>query len=257
MLGLASPEESTEVKRMAALYPEVQEIIDSYQKTLEEYGKLQAFSPSPALKSRIMQSLHEEIREKPGNAVPIFTGNNTLLALRRWKRVAVAASIILVLSLILNGVYIGKYRKSVNRYTALVQSRTQIAAQNEIVEARLAVVEKKMQVLMNPAMKSVVMEGVDKHPGMTATVYWNPQSRETYLGTSNLPDPPSGKSYQLWAIVDGKPVDMGMYNPAIEKGLLAMKNVVPGKVQAFAITLEKQGGSPVPTMDQMYVIGKI
>jgi anti-sigma-K factor RskA len=27
--------------------------------------------------------------------------------------------------------------------------------------------------------------------------------------------------------------------------------------QAFAVTLEKEGGSPSPTMDQMYVMGKI
>lgn len=257
VLGLASQEESMEVKRMAAVYPEVQDAIDSYQKTLEDYGKLQAVSPPPALKSRIMQALHEEIKKDQSGTTPIFKGDNTLPALRRWKQIAAAASILLVVSLVLNGIYIGKYRKSVTRYTLLVQSQRQIAAQNEIVEARLAVVEKKMQVLMNPAMKPVVMEGVNKHPGMTAIVYWDPQSRQTYLGTSNLPDPPSGKAYQLWAIVDGKPVDMGMYNPAKGKGLLSMKNVIPGQVQAFAITLEKQGGSPTPTMDQMYVMGKI
>jgi len=30
-----------------------------------------------------------------------------------------------------------------------------------------------------------------------------------------------------------------------------------GRAEAFAITLEKTGGSPTPTMDQMYVIAKI
>jgi anti-sigma-K factor RskA len=30
-----------------------------------------------------------------------------------------------------------------------------------------------------------------------------------------------------------------------------------GNVDAFAITLEKAGGSPTPTMDQMVVIGKM
>lgn len=246
-----------EVRRMAALHPEVQEAIDSYQKTLEDYGKLHAVATPPALKDRIVQALQEEIKKETEGGASIFREKKALPALRRWKWIAAAASILLVVSLILNGIYIGKYRKSVNRYTALVQSQRQIAAQNEVVETRLAVVEKKMQVLMDPAMKPVVMEGVNKHPGMTATVYWDPQSRQTYLGTSNLPDPPSGKAYQLWAIVDGKPVDMGMYNPAKEKGLLSMKNVISGKVQAFAITLEKQGGSSIPTMDQMYVMGKI
>lgn len=257
ILGLASAEESMEVKRMAAMHPEVQQAIDAYQKTLGNYGKLQAVSPPSVLKGRIMQALHEEINKKPTSATPVYKEKKTLPAQNRWKQIAVAASILLVISLILNGIYIGKYRKSVNSYTALLESQRQLASQNKIVETRLAVVEKNMQVLMNPAMKPVVMEGVNKHTGMTATVYWDPQSRQAYLGTSNLPDPPSGKAYQLWAIVDGKPVDMGMYNPAEQKEFLSMKNVIPGKVQAFAITLEKQAGSVTPTMDQMYVMGKI
>jgi anti-sigma-K factor RskA len=110
---------------------------------------------------------------------------------------------------------------------------------------------------MDPSMKPVLMEGVVAHPGMLATVYWDPRSRHAYLGNTNLPAPPSGKSYQLWAIVNGKPVSMGMYNPSNEKGLKAMENVQPGTVQAFAITLERQEGSPTPTMSQMFVIAKI
>jgi anti-sigma-K factor RskA len=30
-----------------------------------------------------------------------------------------------------------------------------------------------------------------------------------------------------------------------------------GSAQAFAITLEKAGGSPTPTMDEMYVMAKV
>ncbi|WP_225974287.1 anti-sigma factor [Arachidicoccus ginsenosidivorans] len=36
-----------------------------------------------------------------------------------------------------------------------------------------------------------------------------------------------------------------------------MKKVSAGQVQAFAITLEKAGGNPTPTMDQMYVMGGV
>jgi anti-sigma-K factor RskA len=138
-----------------------------------------------------------------------------------------------------------------------VQSQQLLVTRNQTIETRLEKVENDMQVLLNPGMRPVVMDGGDKHPGMMATVYWDPHNRNTYLGTTNLPVPPAGMAYQLWAIVDGKPVNMGMYNPATEKGPLAMKDVAAGQVQAFAITLEKQGGSSTPTMDQMYVIGKI
>ena len=76
------------------------------------------------------------------------------------------------------------------------------------------------------------------------------------LDVQNLPAAPTGKQYQLWTIVDGKPVDMGMLDPEFSNRLLRMKSSSPNAV-AFAITLEKAGGSPSPTMDEMYVMGKV
>jgi hypothetical protein len=60
-----------------------------------------------------------------------------------------------------------------------------------------------------------------------------------YLSSVKLPVAPEGKQYQLWAIVDGKPVDAGLLdNPeTFEK----MKSL--GNAQAFAISLEAKGGS--------------
>jgi anti-sigma-K factor RskA len=64
---------------------------------------------------------------------------------------------------------------------------------------------------------------------------------------------PPGKQYQLWAIVDGKPVDAGMVGDC--EGLCKMK--VINRAEAFAITLEKEGGSSAPTLTAMYVMGKV
>jgi len=36
--------------------------------------------------------------------------------------------------------------------------------------------------------------------------------------------------------------------------VVKMKNIP--RAQAFAVTLEKRGGSAAPTMDQMYMMGK-
>ncbi len=42
-----------------------------------------------------------------------------------------------------------------------------------------------------------------------ATVYWNTVSKDVYVLQNSMPKAPSGKQYQLWAIVNGKPVDAG------------------------------------------------
>ena len=95
---------------------------------------------------------------------------------------------------------------------------------------------------------------MEKYFNLFAEVFWN-ENNQVFLNPKNLPAAPTGKQYQLWAIVDGKPVDMGMYDPNNKSLVQEMKTV--SKPQAFAITLEKEGGSPTPTMEEMYVMGPI
>ena len=75
---------------------------------------------------------------------------------------------------------------------------------------------------------------------------------------NNLPAPTSGKQYQLWAILNGQPVDLGVIPNDIfvqkKALLLTMKNTIGA--QAFAITLEKMGGNPTPE-GQMYTLGNL
>jgi anti-sigma-K factor RskA len=102
----------------------------------------------------------------------------------------------------------------------------------------------------------VVLKGTPHAPDALAKIYWMKTTGDVYVDPSNLPAVPSGKQYQLWAIVDGKPVDAGMIST--QKGIYHIQKMKSfGRAEAFAITLEKAGGSPTPSMDQMFVISKI
>jgi anti-sigma-K factor RskA len=89
-----------------------------------------------------------------------------------------------------------------------------------------------------------------------ATIVWNPKNKEVYLAVNQLIEPPSGKQYQLWAIVDNQPVDLGVFDPDMKSyEMIRMKDVE--NASAFAVTLEKEGGSPVPTMEAMWLMGGV
>ncbi|MCL1034924.1 anti-sigma factor [Elizabethkingia anophelis] len=60
-----------------------------------------------------------------------------------------------------------------------------------------------------------------------------------------------GMQYQLWTIADGKPVNAVMYTEEKDSKIALSK--IP-KAQAFAITLEKENRSEIPTMENMYVM---
>jgi len=85
-----------------------------------------------------------------------------------------------------------------------------------------------------------------------AQVIWNTKTHEVFVAGVSLPAPPSGKQYQLWAIVDGKPVDAGVMH---EIKNVAQKMKTFDRADAFAISIEKEGGNPTPT--EVYMMGKV
>ena len=172
-----------------------------------------------------------------------------------WKYFAAAAIILLVGSTALNFYFFNQYRKYNTEYTNLLAAQTEMANNFKGLQAKAENYATAMAMLKDTNMAVVKMKGVDQHPNSAATVYWDKRSKDVYLVINNLPKPPPGKQYQLWAMVDGKPVDAGLLKWNEANPLAQMKNIPA--VQAFAITLENEGGTTIPNMDAMYVIGKI
>ena len=104
--------------------------------------------------------------------------------------------------------------------------------------------------------KPVTLKGTPNHPNALATIYFDTESNEAYLMVNNMPAAPSDKQYQLWAIIDGKPVDAGVFNSSGDTSRLQKMGRFEN-AQAFAVTVERVGGSPTPSMETMVVIGSI
>ncbi|HEY4654886.1 MAG TPA: anti-sigma factor, partial [Cyclobacteriaceae bacterium] len=60
--------------------------------------------------------------------------------------------------------------------------------------------------------------------------------------------------YQLWGIVDGKPVDAGVFDSDAD-GLIPMQRI--RGASAFAVTIEPRGGNQQPTLSTLQVIGNV
>ena len=259
ILGLASPEEAGILECVMKNNAEVKAAFEEAQKTLEMFATAQAVTPPNDLKSKIWDKIQLEkkvVNEKP--VVPInhvepkveiqqsepeirIEKNNS------WKNYVVAASVLFLVS-IAGNIYWMNSQKEIKNEIAVLKSEKQshdLAMQN---------LEQKLQVTSNPNMLKIVLAGVEKHPESNAVVYWDKTSKDVYLTSNSLPKAPEGMQYQLWAIADGKPVSAGMYSDE-KDAKIALANIP--NAQAFAITLEKEGGSTVPTMENMYVMGGV
>ncbi len=289
VLGIASDEEVRELESLSIQYPEINAAAEEYRKALEQFSELHAVTPPPGLKEQIWSALEQEnatekstMLEQPGatsdnpsfpfgegkmvsNPRPLEPQSNArhddhvvpfTPAPAKTKVAPFAAAIVLLIgSLIFNFVFWNRSRSVETEMASMKTQQEKMLADNLDFKQRLALAQQRFQLLLDPAVKTVVLAGVGNHTANSAMILWDSRSKEVYLSLKNMPPPPDGKQYQLWAIVDGKPVDAGVYALQQQEAMQKMK-VIP-VAQMFAITLEKAGGSPSPTLDEMYVAGKV
>lgn len=254
ILGLASSEEAGILECVMKNNAEVKAAVEEAQQTLESLATVQAVAPPEDLKSKIWNKIQQEqMAEEIKPAIPAdipsakpqeeirIQGNSN------WKAFAVAASILFLVSVAGNLFWMNS--RSVTR-----DELAKLQTEKKNQDLALQKMNEKMAMVSNPDMKMVMLKGVEKHTDAKAMVFWNTKTKEVYLNAGSLPKAPEGMQYQLWAITDGKPVSAGMYTEN-KDSKIALANIPDA--QAFAITLEKQGGSPTPTMENMYVMGGV
>lgn len=247
VLGLATEAERQDFEAACRQYPEVLQARLEFEQALEKQLLQDAVPLPAALKKKVTDSLHEleapvETFSKP-HAVPV----------RRmgfWKILA-AASVAALIGALVWAIRLNEENKTLQQQNLSLHENAEDAA------AQLTQLKEDAQRLQSRDMKLAVMQGTANAPGSFANVYWDTTTKNTYLLINNMPKPASDKQYQLWALLDGKPTDLGVINQTVwqEKLLVKMKNVQ--NAEAFAITLEPRGGSPAPTMSAMYVVGKL
>ncbi|MFK7773533.1 MAG: anti-sigma factor, partial [Saprospiraceae bacterium] len=105
--------------------------------------------------------------------------------------------------------------------------------------------------LKDPNTTHIHLRGEDN---TLAIAYWNENENNAYLKLENLPPPPVGKTYQIWADIDNKMVDMGIINYD-DKKMISIPHMA--NAASLNITLEKEGGSDHPDVSQLKVSGVI
>lgn len=248
MLGTLSTEEAQEVERMAGRHPEVKAALEELQDSFNEYNKTFAVAPPAGLKEQILQRIQAE---EP-KVISIAPGRKSA----SWTKWLAAASIaLLIASGILNIYLYSNLNQTKERLASLESEKVFLASEMNTLKANYKESKEAIALANSPDNKPVRLAGVNNKK-ITATVFYNAATGTAHLMAGSLPATEPGKQYQLWALVDGKPVDMGVLDTSFKmEKIYQMKNV--HNAQAFAITIEKEGGSPGPTLETMIVLGNV
>lgn len=250
VLGNCSKDEIEEVERLIFEYDSIRQEVESIRTTLELTAMLETRTPNPALKSNIWEAIRREsddhIQDNLLDAkqeTPVFPSQ----ANSNWLKYAAGFTLLFSISS-LAIYYFSEYRKAEKLLLTTQQAFLKLNHADSIQEEQL-------ELIAHPSTLKIALTGVPASKHSKATVFWNPARKAVLLSGIDLPTLPADKTYQLWALVDGEPVDAGVFDSNSTHALIPMKSI--GESQAFAITLEPKGGSTNPNLEALCVIGNV
>jgi anti-sigma-K factor RskA len=245
-LGQLPENEAAGVECLAQTYPEIKQELEVLNQSLGKYMAVYEKDPPAFLKEQIFSQM--TFAEDDDELLPEAEVNNEteIKVIPLWSKMALAASVLLAA--------ITAWQWSENNQ--LKTSSTELSQRVESLEGSYNSSSLLLAEFNNPANKIVKLTGTEGKPDASVTVMWNQDDSSVDLIVNNLPQAATGKQYQLWIIGENGPEDMGMLDNDFQGKLLSMKSV-SGTPSAFAITLEKEGGVPSPTLEELYVIGNV
>jgi anti-sigma-K factor RskA len=240
VMGLCSEEEEKELEGLRRQHPALHEAILQYEKDLEKNMQKNITLPPVNVDEKILQSL--DSLQTPVISMNALPYNRTRKM--QWLKPAAAAAIaLLAVSAFFNYSLYKKTKKQEHDLQAASGNSSSLPVSD-------------YNILKDPAITPVAMYGQGIHSICRCTMFWDKKTGKAYIMIHHLVKSPDNKNYQLWAMVDNKPISVGIINDKIRDRFIEMNSVPEGAV-AFMVTLEKTGGNTTPTEEETYLKGRI
>ncbi|MBD0779836.1 anti-sigma factor [Maribacter sp. ANRC-HE7] len=233
LLGTTNQQESLQVERYLAMYPEVRETYNELQGNLETFAKLHAIKTPEGLKNKIMARIKSENTSR-----------------RKFFRYAMAASFAAVM---FAGASYFLWNQNQNLQDENVLVNNKIETLKEDMRLELEDVRNQFIVLNNPLTKKYNVKGNKNAKELKAVAYINPVKKLSYINVKKLPHLSKNQSFQMWAEVNGKMINLGIIDESAgQEKLLALPYA--DKAVSY-ITIEPKGGNNTPTVEN--IVAKI
>jgi Anti-sigma-K factor rskA len=215
VVGELAPDEALEFQQMLAENPSLAVEVEQLQQVLDEvlYG-LNAVEPPPHLRAAILSNLKDDVetenlfasQRRPVSAFPYSLS---------WGKIIGSVAALLIL-------YLG-----IDNYHLRIE---------------LQVADNLKTLLQEKATRLFPMRGVNVAKTASGSFLLNLEQQTGVIAIQNLPPPPVGSVYRLWAVVDGEKIPCGRLR-ASTQGKIIEKLVMPAdfynaEVSEMFVTLE-------------------
>jgi anti-sigma-K factor RskA len=257
-LGAVSDQERREVECLSAIYPEVRQELDTLLRSLENYALMHSEEPPADLRDRIMAEL--DFSPAPTQTGPVRVADTSPETNMRplhadgpaFKRTWLVAASVGLLALVFSYFLVSQLNRAQQTTATLQSTNERLAIEVEQLRVRQQRADQTLALVNMPGTRIVRVKGNEKAPNGGMLVYWNANQQQVAVQVESLPALPADRQYQLWALVDGKPVDAGVFDATTDPQ--AMNRQI-ARADAFAVTIERRGGSPTPTLSTLLAVG--
>ena len=263
VLGALPEAECAQVAADIARYPELAAEVAILQATLGDMAKATAMAPPPAMEDKIWAAIQAQNNHTASNVVtPAPTPTKTIELnsartrsfMPRWASAAAVAA--LIVSLIGNYVYWNANKNLEANNQSLAANLKTVQDSSTNMSSKLASYQHANDMMAKPGTRMVMMHSMQPGHEMGGMILWDTTSKQVAMMVNKMPPPPAGKQYQLWVIQGKTPVSLGVLPLDMKPSDMKMaEGIATG--DAFAVSLEKEGGSPTPDMQQIYVLGAV
>ena len=262
VMGAVSDQERREVECLSSIYPEIRQELDQLSEALEQYALSHSVEPPASIKDKLLQQLDFEkpkeleketiIRPMP---VDMTAGAPTTgLAFRATWVVAASMGLLLLL---FSFFLLSQLRTNQKTLTSVRTANETLQSELHQLRDNQTRTDQALVLLRQPGLRTLELRGNDKAPQGKMLVFWNISTHQVAVDVHSLPALPADKQYQLWSMVDGKPVDAGVFDATNGSALLQHLNRSVTRADAFAVTVEKRGGSPTPTLSTLLALATV
>lgn len=255
VLGAVSDQERREVECLASIYPDIKRELDELSAALENYAHVHSVEPPASVKDKLLSQLDfaqpapTVVRPLPVD--PWKSGSPTFRA--TWL---VAASVGLLL-LLFSFFLLSQLRNSQQTMTSLRTVNNTLQSEIRQLRDRQTMADQSLAMLRQPGLRTIELKGNEKAPQGRMVVFWNARTHQVAVEVHSLPPLGTDQQYQLWSLVGGRPIDAGVFETRDTSRIIQPTNRAIDHADAFAVTVEKRGGSPTPTLSTLLAMSSV
>ena len=242
--GLLSEEENNEVQKMINKHDEVKKEVEAIEQSVYRLST----GTAPYLSALNYEKIKNKIGLNP-KVIPLKP--NRLLVYSGW-----AASLAFAI-----GTYVifNKYQSTQSQVEIVSTDNEKLKNEIELITNKNQDYTEILNFIRRKNVENVELGGQAVSPSSFAEVFWDKNSQKVIIDASGLPAPPEGKVYQVWSLkLDPlTPTSIGLLEDFANNSTKLFEVNDVNDAEGFGITLEPEGGSITPTMEQLYTLGTI